>query len=104
MLPKWAVDLTVQVATLNERLGPHIESVEGTMRDHETRLRPLEQLPADVAALRVDHAALEVRVRARELDSAINSWLPRIAWLAVGAFVTSGVGVAIAVALNIPAP
>jgi hypothetical protein len=42
-IPAWAVELTKQVAILNEKIPTHIDWVEKNMKDHETRLRTLEQ-------------------------------------------------------------
>lgn len=42
-IPAWAVELTKQVAILNEKIPTHVDWVERNMKDHETRLRTLEQ-------------------------------------------------------------
>lgn len=42
-IPQWAVELTKQVAILNEKIPTHIDWVERNIRDHENRLRALEQ-------------------------------------------------------------
>jgi hypothetical protein len=42
-IPTWAVELTKQVAILNEKIPTHIDWVEGRLKDQEARLRNLEQ-------------------------------------------------------------
>jgi hypothetical protein len=42
-IPAWAIELIKQVERLNEKIPTHIEWVERNMKDHETRLRNLEQ-------------------------------------------------------------
>jgi hypothetical protein len=42
-IPGWAVELTKQVAILNEKIPTHIDWVERNMKDHESRIRNLEQ-------------------------------------------------------------
>lgn len=42
-IPHWAVELTKQVAILNEKIPTHVDWVERNMKDHEQRLRALEQ-------------------------------------------------------------
>jgi hypothetical protein len=42
-IPGWAVELTKQVAILNEKIPTHIDWVERNMKDHEGRIRNLEQ-------------------------------------------------------------
>lgn len=42
-IPGWAVELTKQVAILNEKIPTHIDWVERNMKDHENRIRNLEQ-------------------------------------------------------------
>jgi hypothetical protein len=42
-IPQWAVELTKQVAILNEKIPTHVDWVERNMKDHEVRLRALEQ-------------------------------------------------------------
>ncbi len=42
-IPAWAVELTKQVAILNEKIPTHVEWVERNIKDHEVRLRSLEQ-------------------------------------------------------------
>lgn len=42
-IPAWAVELTKQVAILNEKIPTHVEWVERNIKDHELRLRTLEQ-------------------------------------------------------------
>jgi hypothetical protein len=42
-IPAWAVELTKQVAILNEKIPTHIDWVERNMKDHENRIRNLEQ-------------------------------------------------------------
>ena len=42
-IPAWAIELIKQVERLNEKLPNHVEWVERNMKDHEMRLRNLEQ-------------------------------------------------------------
>ena len=42
-IPRWAVELTKQVAILNEKIPTHVDWVERNMKDHENRIRNLEQ-------------------------------------------------------------
>lgn len=42
-IPVWAIELIRQVERLNEKLPTHVEWVERNIKDHETRLRQLEQ-------------------------------------------------------------
>lgn len=42
-IPAWAVELTKQVAILNEKIPTHVDWVERNIKDHELRLRTLEQ-------------------------------------------------------------
>lgn len=42
-IPAWAIELIKQVERLNEKIPTHIEWVERNMKDHETRIRNLEQ-------------------------------------------------------------
>ena len=42
-IPAWAIELIKQVERLNEKLPNHVEWVERNMKDHELRLRQLEQ-------------------------------------------------------------
>ena len=42
-IPAWAIELIKQVERLNEKIPTHIEWVEKNLKDHETRLRNLEQ-------------------------------------------------------------
>jgi hypothetical protein len=42
-IPAWAIELIKQVERLNEKLPNHVEWVERNIKDHEMRLRQLEQ-------------------------------------------------------------
>ena len=42
-IPAWAIELIKQVERLNEKLPNHVEWVERNIKDHEMRLRSLEQ-------------------------------------------------------------
>ncbi len=42
-IPAWAIELIKQVERLNEKIPTHIEWVERNLKDHENRLRLLEQ-------------------------------------------------------------
>lgn len=42
-IPSWAIELIKQVERLNEKLPNHVEWVERNIKDHEMRLRNLEQ-------------------------------------------------------------
>lgn len=42
-IPSWAIELIKQVERLNEKIPTHIEWVERNIKDHEARLRHLEQ-------------------------------------------------------------
>lgn len=42
-IPAWAVELTRQVTILNERLPTHIDWTERNVKDHEVRIRDIEQ-------------------------------------------------------------
>lgn len=42
-IPSWAIELIKQVERLNEKLPNHVEWVERNIKDHEMRLRSLEQ-------------------------------------------------------------
>ena len=42
-IPAWAVELIKQIERLNEKIPTHVEWTERNMRDHEKRLRALEQ-------------------------------------------------------------
>ena len=42
-IPTWAIELIKQVERLNEKLPNHVEWVERNIKDHEMRLRQLEQ-------------------------------------------------------------
>jgi hypothetical protein len=42
-IPAWAIEIIKQVERLNEKIPNHIDWVERNMKDHEQRLRNLEQ-------------------------------------------------------------
>lgn len=42
-IPNWAIELIKQVERLNEKIPTHIDWVERNIKDHEQRLRQLEQ-------------------------------------------------------------
>ena len=42
-IPAWAIELIKQVERLNEKIPTHVEWVERNLKDHESRLRILEQ-------------------------------------------------------------
>lgn len=42
-IPAWAIELIKQVERLNEKIPTHVEWVERNLKDHENRLRTLEQ-------------------------------------------------------------
>jgi len=42
-IPTWAIELIKQVERLNEKIPTHVEWVERNLKDHENRLRGLEQ-------------------------------------------------------------
>ncbi|MFD2839321.1 hypothetical protein ACFSYH_01885 [Populibacterium corticicola] len=81
LLPKWAVDLTVQIAELNAKLSPHIDWVERNVKDHEIRLRSLERdhVPRD------DYEKLAAKVDEIDAENDANAWLPKIVWAVIGA-------------------
>jgi len=42
-IPAWAVELTKQVAILNEKIPTHVDWVERNIKDHELRIRQVEK-------------------------------------------------------------
>jgi hypothetical protein len=42
-IPGWAIELIRQVERLNEKIPTHVDWVERNIKDHEERLRKLEQ-------------------------------------------------------------
>lgn len=42
-IPAWAIELIKQVERLNEKIPTHVEWVERNLKDHENRIRTLEQ-------------------------------------------------------------
>lgn len=42
-IPNWAIELIRQVERLNEKIPTHVDWVERNIKDHEERLRTLEQ-------------------------------------------------------------
>ena len=42
-IPNWAIEMIRQVERLNEKIPTHIDWVERNIKDHEERLRTLEQ-------------------------------------------------------------
>ena len=42
-IPAWAIELIKQVERLNEKIPTHVEWVERNLKDHENRIRLLEQ-------------------------------------------------------------
>jgi tRNA nucleotidyltransferase (CCA-adding enzyme) len=42
-IPTWAIELIKQVERLNEKIPTHVEWVERNLKDHENRIRTLEQ-------------------------------------------------------------
>lgn len=42
-IPSWAIELIKQVERLNEKIPTHVEWVERNLKDHENRIRTLEQ-------------------------------------------------------------
>lgn len=42
-IPNWAIELIKQVERLNEKIPTHVEWVERNLKDHESRIRTLEQ-------------------------------------------------------------
>lgn len=42
-IPAWAIELIKQVERLNEKIPTHVEWVERNLKDHENRIRILEQ-------------------------------------------------------------
>jgi hypothetical protein len=42
-IPQWAIELIKQVERLNEKIPTHVEWVERNLKDHESRIRTLEQ-------------------------------------------------------------
>ena len=56
-IPAWAIELIKQVERLNEKIPTHIEWVERNMKDHETRLRNLEQFKWILVGLAVTSGA-----------------------------------------------
>lgn len=83
VLPMWAVELTRQVAILNEKIPTHIDWVERNVKDHETRLRDVETGKASTVAL---NAAVD-RIDKLESKSDQSAWAGRIGWLGIGAAV-----------------
>lgn len=48
-IPAWAIELIRQVERLNEKIPTHVEWVERNIKDHEVRIRELEQVtPKDL--------------------------------------------------------
>jgi uncharacterized protein YktB (UPF0637 family) len=70
-IPAWAVELTKQVTILNERLPTHVDWTERNVKDHEVRIRDIEQSNVK------DH---EDRIRQVE----------KIIWVAMGASAAVG--------------
>ncbi len=85
LLPAWAVELTKQIAVLNEKIPSHIDWVERNVKDHETRLRELEAGKADRAAIE----RIQDRVDALEANFDRSAWAGRIGWLVIGAVVAT---------------
>ena len=56
-IPAWAIELIKQVERLNEKIPTHIDWVERNMKDHETRLRNLEQFKWILVGLAVTSGA-----------------------------------------------
>jgi hypothetical protein len=42
-IPAWAIEMIRQVERLNEKIPTHVDWVERNIKDHEARLRNLEQ-------------------------------------------------------------
>ena len=82
-IPVWAVELTKQVTILNERLPNHIDWTERNIKDHEFRIREIEQSNIK------DH---ESRIRQVE----------KFIWIAMGASATVGgtIGSVLTMAIN----
>jgi hypothetical protein len=70
-IPAWAFEITKQITILNERLPNHIDWTERNIKDHEFRLREIEQSNVK------DH---ETRIRQVE----------KFIWVAMGASATVG--------------
>lgn len=83
LLPMWAVELTRQVAILNEKIPTHIDWVERNVKDHESRLRDVESGKAATA----DLADAIRRIDTLEGDRDRAAWAGRIGWLGIGAAV-----------------
>lgn len=98
-LPLWAVELTKQVAILNEKLPSHIEWVEKTVVDHENRIRVTES----THVTRTEHSDLVTRVDRLEARADENSWLPKLGW-AVLWVVVGGVASAVVATVITGAP
>jgi len=81
LLPAWAVELTKQIAVLNEKIPSHVDWVERNMKDHETRLRELEASKAERTAIE----RIQDRVDVLEANADRSAWAGRIGWLVLGA-------------------
>lgn len=57
-IPAWAIELIKQVERLNEKIPTHVEWVERNMKDHELRLRALEQFKWILVGLAVTSGGL----------------------------------------------
>lgn len=95
-LPIWAVDLTKQVAILNEKLPNHIEWVERYVRDHEDRLRVVESTTVPQG----EFDRLEHRVDVLESKSDENSWLPKLGWAVLWVVVGGVASAVVALVIN----
>lgn len=84
-IPSWAVELTKQIAVLNERIPTHIEWTERNVLDHEKRLRASEATLAKLADVILRLESLEGRVLQTE----------RRIWMAVGGLSVVGAAIEI---------
>lgn len=96
LLPMWAVELTRQVAILNEKIPTHIDWVERNVKDHEARIREVEFRKASRAVT----DALTDRIDKLESRADQSAWAGRIGWLGIGAAVSGLVTFAIMQALG----
>lgn len=84
-IPSWAVELTKQIAVLNEKIPSHIEWSTRNLLDHEKRLRVNENTLSKLTDVLTRLEALEARVFQTE----------RRIWMAVGGVAVIGMALEI---------
>lgn len=96
LLPAWAVEITKQVAILNEKIPNHIDWVERNVKDHEARIRLIETQRVS----KTEHDLLAEKVDRLESKADQSAWAGRLGWLLIGAGIAAIVTVAITQYLN----